>query len=223
MTRFLPRWTKTLALWVAMSGYAAAQPADPASVDHESTGQECREMVEKLPSLLSKDDLECPGVLVFLERQTLGQCEALTQTPPPPESPDLLAELREMLARDQAVRANAGTATDADRAAWGFPTEQTVGREGVNAAWVIVQHVVGDLEFQQQVLDEIRARNLRWLDADVAMLTDKILVGKQAPQIYGSQYGWPIADPGHVDERRAQMGLMPLESYNCTMRKQYGH
>ncbi len=139
-----------------------------------------------------------------------------------------------MSARDQAIRATA------DRSEWqavdganltrlktiigevGFPTEELVGREGVNAAWLIVQHADNDPAFQKEVLARLEAANLRWLDENVALLTDRVLVGQGAAQIYGTQPGRPIDDPGGVDERRARIGLMPLESYNCITERLYG-
>lgn len=57
---------------------------------------------------------------------------------------------------------------------------------------------------------------------DLALVEDRLLTEQGKPQIYGSQVRvdstgkakfFPIADEAHVDERRASVGLEPLESY----------
>jgi hypothetical protein len=53
------------------------------------------------------------------------------------------------------------------------------------------------------------------------MLEDRVAVNHGRPQIYGSQIGWkdgkgfvkPMVDEEHVNERRAAVGLEPLEKY----------
>jgi hypothetical protein len=54
---------------------------------------------------------------------------------------------------------------------------------------------------------------------DLAYLTDRICMGDGVPQIYGTQWEHPIADPEHVDERRAKMGLPPLAEYLAQSRE----
>ena len=56
---------------------------------------------------------------------------------------------------------------------------------------------------------------------ELAMLEDRVEVNHGRPQIYGSQIGWvdgkgfvkPLVDEEHVNERRAAVGLEPLERY----------
>ena len=53
--------------------------------------------------------------------------------------------------------------------------------------------------------------------ADVAYLTDRVLMGRGEPQIHGTQYQvsdgvlelWPVRDPAGLDQRRAALGLEP--------------
>ena len=53
--------------------------------------------------------------------------------------------------------------------------------------------------------------------ADLAYLTDRVLMHRGEPQIYGTQYQvrsgvlelWTVRDPSGLDERRAALGLEP--------------
>jgi hypothetical protein len=42
-------------------------------------------------------------------------------------------------------------------ASQGWPDETTAGEEGAKAAWLIVQHAIGDPEFQRESLAYMRA------------------------------------------------------------------
>lgn len=108
-------------------------------------------------------------------------------------------------------------------ARWGWPTAQQVGREGVEAAFLIVQHAVHDTAFMRAMLPPIEQAYHRGdLEGGaVAMLTDRLEVKAGRPQIYGTQLSlkdgrWmldPIADSATVDRRRQQFGLPPLAEY----------
>ena len=107
-------------------------------------------------------------------------------------------------------------------AASGWPTAVEVGRDGMEALFLIVQHGPGDL--QRAALGPFRAA---WRAGDLdgqslAMLTDRILVTSGRPQVYGTQIGWgeggrmalaPVRDAARLDARRAAMGLPPLAEY----------
>jgi hypothetical protein len=160
----------------------------------------------------------------------------------------VLAEARQQLAErgrtDQAVREGFGVGgvldsaqgvamarTDSVNTAWlkayvarwGWPTAAQVGREAVEAAFLIVQHAVHDTAFMRAMLPAIeQARRRGDLDGGaVAMLTDRIEVKAGHPQIYGTQLSlkggrWvldPIADSAGVDARRKSVGLPPLAEY----------
>ncbi len=95
-----------------------------------------------------------------------------------------------------------------------------IGKFGEQDAWLIVLHANHDLEFQAQVLAAIEPRALAG-DFDgrrYAHLYDIVARAKGKPQRYGTKSlcedGRWVADvtedPGHVDVRRAQMGLAPL-------------
>lgn len=107
-----------------------------------------------------------------------------------------------------------------------------VGDDGVNAAWLLVQHADSDPDFQARVLKVLAAR-VRRNEFDLgefAMLTDRVLVHAGKPQRYGTQFGDDgsglrpgiMEDPAHVDERRASVGLGPLAEYACMIQAVYG-
>lgn len=108
-------------------------------------------------------------------------------------------------------------------AQWGWPTSQHVGRDGVEAAFLIVQHAVHDTAFMRAMLPAVEQAYLRGEveGGAVAMLTDRLEVKAGRPQIYGTQLSlkagrWvldPIADSAAVDRRRQRMGLPPLADY----------
>jgi hypothetical protein len=108
-------------------------------------------------------------------------------------------------------------------ARWGWPTSAQVGREAVEAAFLIVQHAVHDTAFMRAMLPAIeQARRQGDLNGGaVALLTDRIEVKAGHAQIYGTQLSlkdgrWvldPLADSASVDARRKSMGLPPLAEY----------
>lgn len=108
-------------------------------------------------------------------------------------------------------------------ARWGWPTAAQVGKESVDAAFLIVQHAIHDTGFMRSMLPFITEGHRRGeLDGGkVALLTDRLEVKAGRPQIYGTQLSlrngqWvldPIADSANVDQRRRSMGLPPLAEY----------
>ena len=107
----------------------------------------------------------------------------------------------------------------------GWPGWTMVGKDGSTAAWAIVQHADLDLPFQERGLELLHAA----VDAgdtskgDLAYLTDRVLVAKGQPQVYGTQWSpneegeWfprtPIADEANVEALRAEAGLGTLAEY----------
>jgi hypothetical protein len=90
------------------------------------------------------------------------------------------------------------------------------------SAWLVVQHSP-DADFQAEALSEIEplAREGLVRGSSYALLYDRVALGRGDNQLYGSQLGcidgaWtvePIDDPEHVEERRAQFGLDPMDEY----------
>jgi hypothetical protein len=106
---------------------------------------------------------------------------------------------------------------------WGWPTAEQVGRENVEAAFLIVQHAVHDTAFMRAMLPAIEQAFHRGdLEGSaLALLTDRLEVKAGRPQIYGTQLSlkdgrWvldPIVDSATVDDRRRRLGLPPLIEY----------
>src|SRR3954471_1692107 len=108
-------------------------------------------------------------------------------------------------------------------AQYGWPAEDVAGEDGAKAAWFIVQHAVGEPEFQRKVLvllleNAASGRIPAW---HAALLEDRIALHEGRPQRFGSQWvdspedgrirPWQLADPEHVNELRASVGLPPLQ------------
>lgn len=182
-------------------------------------------------------------VLTFLVVTAVQGCHR-SALPPADILADARHELEERGQRDQRVRegfgaggridsaqARAMVQTDSSNsswlnayvARWGWPTSAQVGREAVEAAFLIVQHAVHDTAFMRAMLPHIKDAHRRGdlNGGSVAMLTDRLEVKAGHRQIYGTQLSlqngrWvldPIADSTGVDARRARMGLPPLAEY----------
>jgi hypothetical protein len=103
----------------------------------------------------------------------------------------------------------------------GWPGRRLAGEDGAEAAWLIVQHAIGEPAFQRQCLELLRA-SLEAGDVpawQVAYLEDRIRVFEGRPQRYATQFDmgedgspvpYEIEDPEAVDERRRAVGLEPL-------------
>lgn len=107
------------------------------------------------------------------------------------------------------------------RSTW--PGYSVLGQKGSHDLWLMVQHGDRDRPFQQHAL-KLLAKAVAAKDAsggDLAYLTDRVRVGMNQPQVYGTQLtsagGWlrpqAIEDEANVDKRRAEVGLPPLAEY----------
>ena len=114
---------------------------------------------------------------------------------------------------------------------YGWPGPELVGRDGTDAAFLLVQHSP-DLAFQKKMLTLVRSaygagRLSAW---NYALLLDRVLVREGKPQVYGMSVNhWnakepvldPIEDEANVDKRRAKIGLSSLSEYLETMKQLY--
>ena len=112
----------------------------------------------------------------------------------------------------------------------GWPAATLVGRDGVEAAWLLLQHSE-DSTWQKTMLPVVEqaaaAGEIR--RSDVALLTDRVLVRSGQPQRYGSSFSFvdarlvadPIQDEETVDSRRAEVGLPPMAEYARDLAEMY--
>jgi hypothetical protein len=159
-------------------------------------------------------------------------------------NPGLRAELLRRMERDQAARQaddpEAFGQVDAENLPWlkkviteiGWPGRSIVGDDGASAAWLLVQHADSDPAFQRQCLEllTVAASHGEAAKAQVAYLTDRVLLAEGEPQEFGAQAigrngQWvpcDLRDPGHVDQRRAAMSLGSLADNLARITEEYG-
>lgn len=102
----------------------------------------------------------------------------------------------------------------------GWPGRSLVGEEAAEAAWLVLQHAIGNPPLQRRGLELLKGASSGEVPAiQVAMLEDRIRSFEGRGQLYGLQFDWdeqglmsplPIEDERHVDERRLELGLIPL-------------
>jgi hypothetical protein len=139
---------------------------------------------------------------------------------------------------DKAIEARMA-AMDADSTArmkkivqrYGWPGPELVGRDGADAAFLLVQHSP-DLAFQRAMLPLVRKsyENGKLSAWSYALLLDRALTREGKPQVYGMAVNrwsgkepvlYPIEDEANVDKRRMKIGLPPLREYLETLKRQY--
>jgi hypothetical protein len=113
----------------------------------------------------------------------------------------------------------------------GWPTISRVGKDGAEAAWLLVQHADADRAFQRKCLDLMTGLPKEEVSQrELAYLTDRVLLGEGKKQRYGTQFTqeggkWqplPLEDEADVDARRAEVGLEPLADYVKRLDEKYG-
>jgi hypothetical protein len=213
-----------------------------ASLSHAQTGLDMDAVLASCPN--GKEWLAAEAA----RRRSQGSPPAIV-----PARPALREELLRLAREDQQARAfmvggatptperiAALAASDGERLARlkqivaesGFPRVDEVGRDGVAAAWLLVQHADLDLAFQERMLIELSGRGGReGIEPDqLALLTDRVLRAQGKPQRYGTQFDGdpgeppvmqPVEDPDGLDARRAAMHLMPITTYACVLRHMY--
>lgn len=133
---------------------------------------------------------------------------------------------KEMMAQWQLIREKdqnniAKVTKILDEHGWLGP--DVIGIKGSEALFLVIQH--STLQIQDKYLPMMReAVNMGNAKASsLALLEDRVALGKGNKQIYGSQIGrnpqtgkyyvLPLIDPDNVDKRRAEVGLKPLQEY----------
>ena len=116
----------------------------------------------------------------------------------------------------------------------GFLGYDKVGEEGSNNFWLLVQHQTEHPEFQEKVLlaMEKEVMNNNADKKNYVYLLDRVKMVKGEAQIYGSQLRlnkeadiyevYDLEDPEHVNERRSEIGLEPIEDYVQKVNSAFG-
>lgn len=113
----------------------------------------------------------------------------------------------------------------------GYPTIDKVGKEASEAAWLIIQHSIGQPEFMKKCV-KLLAKAVTEKKANpinLAYLTDRIAVFEGKLQLYGTQFDWdengelnpqPYDNIKKLNQRRKSIGLNTLEEQTEIIRKQ---
>jgi len=112
----------------------------------------------------------------------------------------------------------------------GWIGKSLVGADGAEAAWLILQHAIGDPALQRKCLPLLKEAVARGdvPPAHAAYLEDRICFFERRPQRYGTQFDWDeggrmspwaLKDPERVDEHRRAVGLPPLAEHLGQARK----
>lgn len=201
------------------------------------------------PSTTPPEFVACPGASEWFAAEDARRRALQLPTESEPTDPALRDELLRMEKADQEARADMSGDNGVDPeanarmrqvdshnlqklkqilAAEGFPSASRVGRNGVAAIWLLIQHADSDPGFQEGMLGKI----LTLTEADgidlqkIALLTDRVLVARGKPQRYGSQFlgGMgeplvmrPVEAPDQLDRRRVAMHLMSAATYKCML------
>jgi hypothetical protein len=126
-------------------------------------------------------------------------------------------------------------AIDAGNTAWlkgvidrsGWPDRSQVGDEATHAAWLLAQHADRDPAAQRRFRDCLQSAVARCeaSPADLARLTDRVLLASGQKQVYGTQLAdrggryvaMRLGKPKSVDLRREAVGLGPLAAEIASM------
>lgn len=112
----------------------------------------------------------------------------------------------------------------------GYPTINKVGKEASEAAWLVIQHSIGQPTFMKHCVKllETDVGQGNGSPIDLAYLTDRIASFEGKPQLYGTQFDWdkngelspkPFDDLTKVNQRRKSSGLNTLEEQTAIMRR----
>jgi len=105
----------------------------------------------------------------------------------------------------------------------GWLSTEEIGSTANSTLFLVIQH--SNQETQEKYLPMMRqaVRDGKANSRSLALLEDRVGLGKGELQVYGSQIGTdqetgemyvlPLVDPENVNERRSQVGLGPIEDY----------
>jgi hypothetical protein len=107
--------------------------------------------------------------------------------------------------------------------AHGWPGQEELGSQGSSTLFLVIQH--SDSAIQEKYIPLLReaVRQKKAKPQDLALMEDRLSISKYGYQLYGSQieqdtvtkkfFILPIKDEASVNQRRAAVGLPPLEEY----------
>jgi hypothetical protein len=112
----------------------------------------------------------------------------------------------------------------------GYPTVKKVGKEANEAAWLIIQHSIGQPSFMKKCLKLLEEATFEDKTNKIylAYLSDRIAVFENRVQLYGTQFDWdnngllspnPFDDLEKVNQRRKSIGLNTLAEQTEIIRK----
>ena len=167
--------------------------------------------------------------LLVEELEQLGKIDQFAAVnAQPPEGYKQLSQEQWEAKKDSIYRANQKRAAEIlDE--FGFPGYDLVGQKGSTNFWATVQHADFDPVFQQKVLEvmyhEVKKDNAS--NRLYALLTDRVNKNTGKLLVYGTQvdynfftgkaYPLPTIDPDNLNQRRAEVGLEPIEAYLADM------
>jgi hypothetical protein len=104
----------------------------------------------------------------------------------------------------------------------GWLGSNVIGKQGNMTLYLVIQH--SNSETREKYLPMMReaVQNRNASPSSLALLEDRVALGKGEKQIYGSQIAGnsesgyivqPLIDPDNVDKRRAEVGLGSLQDY----------
>jgi hypothetical protein len=106
---------------------------------------------------------------------------------------------------------------------YGLPRISVVGPDAAGEFWLLVQHQDSHLDFQKQVLQDMKGavEQGEASKANYAYLYDRVMVNEKKPQHWGTQISCkndkpvldPVDDPSGLERRRQELQLMPLDKY----------
>lgn len=201
------RMTCACGLFLALSTFGHAQQSADAAKDEKATSKRNEALRKELLQMVEEDQAARKSML---------------KTP----APDAAAR-RKLADIDRKNTARMKEIVDKH----GWPGKSVVDDDGAHAAWLLVQHADRDHEFQKRCLKllerAVKAREAT--AADLAYLTDRVLVAEKKKQVYGTQFRTvdgklephPIEDEKNLDQRRKEAGLSSMAEYRKTMEKLY--
>ncbi|RQO33033.1 hypothetical protein DBR39_24190 [Chryseobacterium sp. KBW03] len=97
----------------------------------------------------------------------------------------------------------------------GYPTISKVGKEASDAAWLIIQHAIGEPEFMKECYTMMEDESSDINPANKAYLYDRIQFFQSKPQRYGTQLTaegmiYPVENKKDLNKERKKVNLPEL-------------